>query len=150
MRGLFYVAEGIIAEEELQMGAYHLNPKIKESILLSPLLEPDHFYHLHQYFMRDKLNSTKLSTTQLRAHMIKTAERAAKLDNLLYTSEHQSPPWTRLGINAPFSSQNPEDEVVHFQSFDNQFEYTESKHHPSIDLRSMTKREMDDVLIMPQ
>ena len=146
MRELFYVAEGIIAEEELQMGAYHLNPKIKESILLSPLLEPDHFYHLHQYFMRDKLNSTKSSTTQLRAHMIETAERAAKLENLLYTSEHQSPSWTRLGINAPFSSQNPEDGIVHFQSFDNQYKYTESKHHPNVDLRSMTKQEMDEVL----
>lgn len=140
------MAEGIIAEEELQMGAYHLNPLIKQSILLSPLLEPDHFYHLHQYFMKDELNSSKTSTTELRAHMIQTAERAARLENLFYTSEHQSPSWTRLGINVPFSSPNPEDDVIHCQSFDNQYMYTESKHHPSIALNRIAKREMEEIL----
>ena len=140
------MAEGIIAEEELQMGAYHLNPSIKQAILLSPLEEPDHFYHLHQYLMREKLNSTKVTTNHLRTIMIETAERAAQLDNLLYTSEHQSPPWTRLGINPPFSSLNPEDEVLHFQSFDDQYKYTESKHHPSIPLNSATKRELNEVV----
>lgn len=145
MRELFYVAEGIIAEEELQMGAYHLNPMIKRSTLLSPLKEPDHFYHLHQYFTREKLNSTKALTTQLRAHMIHTAERAAQLDNLLYTSEHQSPPWTRLGINAPYSPQGPEDGIIHFQSFDDQNKYPESKHHPSTSLNSVAKRDLGEV-----
>ena len=140
------MAEGIIAEEELQMGAYHLNPSIKQAILLSPLKEPDHFYHLHQYFMREKLNSTKILTTHLRTLMIQTAERAAQLDNLLYTSEHQSPPWTRLGINAPFSSLDPDDGVLHFQSFDDQYTYAESKHHPSTPLNSVNKRETDEVV----
>ena len=146
MKELFYVAEGIIAEEELQMGAYHLNPSIKQAILLSPLKEPDHFYHLHQYLMREKLNSTKIMTNQLRTIMIETAKRAAQLDNLLYTSEHQSPPWTRLGINPPFSSLNPDDGVLHFQSFDDQYKYTESKHHPRTPLNSVIKREMDEVV----
>ena len=140
------MAESIIAEEELQMGAYHLNPSIKQAILLSPLKEPDHFYHLHQYFMREKLNSTKTLTTHLRTLMIQTAERAAQLDNLLYTSEHQSPPWTRLGINAPFSSLDPDDGVLHFQSFDDQYTYAESKHHPSTPLNSVNKRETDEVV----
>jgi hypothetical protein len=146
MRELFYVAEGIIAEEELQMGAYHLNPAIKQAILLSPLREPDHFYHLHRYLMREKLNLTKTMTNRLRTIMIETAERAAQLDNLLYTSEHQSPPWTRLGINPPFSSRNPDDGLLHFQSFDDQYKYTESKHHPSTPLSNATKREMNEVV----
>ena len=146
MKELFHVAEGIIAEEELQMGAYHLNPSVKQAILLSPLREPDHFYHLHQYLMKEKLNSTKITTNQLRTVMIKTAKRAAQLDNLLYTSEHQSPPWTRLGINPPFSSRNPDDGILHFQSFDDQYKYTESKHHPSTPLNGTTKREMSEVV----
>ncbi len=146
MKELFYVAEGIIAEEGLQMGAHHLNPSIKQAILLSPLKEPDHFYHLHQYIMREKLNSTKIVTNQLRILMIQTAERAAQLDNLLYTSEHQSPPWTRLGINPPFSSKNPDDGILHFRSFDNQFKYMESKHHPSIPLNGVSKREVNEVV----
>lgn len=151
MRDLFYVADGIIAEEELQMGVHHLNPKVKQSILLSPLYEEDHFYHVHQYLMRERLNSTKAAISQLRAHMIHTAERAASLDSLLYTSELQSPPWTRLGINAPFSAQSDDgdgllEKVVHFQSFDDQYKYTESMHHPSSALDSGTKREMEEVL----
>lgn len=146
MKELFYVAEGIIAEEELQMGTYHLNPSIREAILLSPLREPDHFYHLHQYFMREKLNSTKITANRLRTAMIETAERAAQLDNLLYTSEHQSPPWTRLGVNPPFSSRNPDDGILHFQSFDDQYKYTESKHHPSTPLNGATQREMSEVV----
>lgn len=146
MKELFYVAEGIIAEEELQMGAHHLNPSIKHAILLSPLKEPDHFYHLHQYFMREKLNSTKITTNQLRTLMIQTAERAAQLNNLLYTSEHQSPPWTRLGINPPFSTLDPDDRILHFQSFNDQFKYMESKHHPSTPLNGMSKREVNEVV----
>ena len=146
MRDLFYVAEGIIAEEELQMGNYNLNPRIKSSILLSPLTEPDHFYHLHQYFMRERLTSMKDLTTKLRAHMIQTAERAAQLENLLYTSQHQSPPWTTLGINAPFSSPNPEDGVVHFESFDDNHGYYESLHHPNTSLNGVTRNEMKEVV----
>ena len=145
VRELFYVAEGLIAEEELQMSTYHHNAKIKESVLLSPLSEADHFYHLHRYFMKEKLNSTKAVTARLRAHMIDTAEREARLDNLLYTSEHQSPPWSRLGINPPFSPQDPQDGMIHFQSFDDQFKYSESKHHPNTSYNSVTKREMYEV-----
>ena len=146
MKELFYVAEGIVSEEDLQMGVHHLNPSLKRAVVLAPLKEPDHFYHLHHYFMREKLNSTKILVNKLRNHLTDTAERVARFGNLLNNSGHRPSPWTRLGVNAPFSSLNPDEEVLHFQSFDDNFMYTESKFRPGVPLSDEMKREKDKVV----
>ena len=129
MRELFYKADDVFAEEELQIGEHRLNPSIKKALLLTPLNEPDHFYHLHQYYTELELKGAKLSAKQLRLHMIQMAELGAKTDSILHMSETHSPLWTRMGVNPPHLPAN-ENEVVHFQSFDYQYKYTESMHYP--------------------
>ena len=145
MKELFYQAQGLIAEEELQVGEHHLNPSVKTAILLSPLTEPEHFYHLHYYYSKEHFNTTKLTSKALRAHMIQTAERGAQSNSLLHTTHHQSPPWTKLGVNSPFLPSNLED-VIHCQSFDSQYRYTEAKFYPSHPVSSLVRSDMNEVL----
>ena len=144
MRDLFYQAQGVIAEEELQLGEHHLNPDIERAILLGPLTEPDHFYHLHHYYSSEQLNSTKVASTRLRARMIETSEKGAQLDALIHTSEHQSPPWTKLGVNSPFLPSSIED-LIHWQSLDNQYRYTEAKFNPSHQISNVERSDVTEV-----
>lgn len=144
MKELFYQAKGIIAEEELQLGEHHLNPSVKTAILLSPLQEPEHFYHLHQHYSSKELNSTKVAATRMQVHMIQTAERGTQSDSFLHTNEHQSPPWTKLGINPPYLPSKVED-LIHWQALDSQYRYTEAKFHPSHPISSLEKGNMNEV-----
>ena len=144
MRDLFYQARGIIAEEELQLGEHRLNPSIGRAILLRPLTEPDHFYHLHHYYSTQKLNSTKVASTKLRAHMILSAEKGAQSDFLIHTSEHQSPPWTKLGVNSPFLPSAIED-LIHWQNLDNQYWYVEAMFNPSHRISSVEQNDINEV-----
>ena len=86
MRELFYQAQGLIAEEELQVGEHRFNPSVDTAILLSPLTEPEHFYNLHHHYSKEHFNTTKVATKRLRAHMIQTAEKGAQSNSLLHTS----------------------------------------------------------------
>ena len=76
--------------------------------------------------------------------MIQTAERGARSDSLLLTSEHQSPPWTKLGINAPYMVE-PGEEVIHFQSLDDHYRYTESMHYPSHSVSNRIRQDMKEL-----
>lgn len=131
MRELFYSADTPIEQEELQTGEHSFNDRIKRSIVLSPLTKPEHFFSLHHYYTSALLDSVSANNTKLRAHMIQTTQRGAQSDSLLRSSEHQSPAWTKLGVNSPYKPTTLEEEVVHFQPVDGQFAYTESKHFPS-------------------
>ena len=144
-RELFYKARGLLAEEELQMGEHQLNPSLKKAVLLSPLAQPDHFYHMHYYFVKERLNVTRTAATQLRLHMIHTADMAAESDSYAHTSIHQSPSWTRLGVNAPYRPHSSED-VVHCQSFDSRYKYIESKQYPSHPLSSLVASDLESIV----
>ena len=144
MKELFYHAQGTLAQEELQLGAHHLNPSVKAAIALSPLLEPDHFYHLHHYYSSEKFNSSRAAAIKLRAHMIQTAEKGAASDSLEHMNEHQTPLWTKLGVNSPFLPSKVED-MIHWQSYDNQYKYTEAKFYPSHPISALAKRDMNEV-----
>lgn len=145
MRELFYQAQGLISEEELQVGEHRFNPSVDTAILLSPLTEPEHFYNLHHHYSKEHFNTTKVATKRLRAHMIQTAEKGAQSNSLLHTSQHQSPPWTKLGVNSPFLPSNPDD-IIHCQGFDSQYRYTESKHYPGHPVSSLVHSDMNEVL----
>ncbi len=145
MQELFYRAEGVLAEEELQVGQHHLNPATKRAVLLTPLVEPDHFYHLHQYYSSEELSNTKTVTAELREHMIKTAEKGARSDSLLHTNEHQSPTWTKLGVSPPYLASKTED-LIHWQTFDDQYQYTEAKFYPNHPLGGQIKQDTSEVL----
>ena len=145
MQELFYKAHGLLSEEELQLGEHHLNPRIKKALLLSPLTMPEHFYHMHYYYVKDQLNASRAAATQLRLHMIETADRAAESDTYAHTSIHQTPSWTRLGVNTPFHPALVQD-VIHCQSFDGEYRYTESKHYPSHPLSSLVAGDLEDII----
>ena len=146
VKSLFYEAEGLVAEEELQTGEHYLNPLLSKAVMLSPLTHADHFYHLHHHFSKEEFNLTKISTTKLRAHLIQTAELALQSTSRLHTSDHQSPTWTRLGINPPYLPSDDEEDIIHFQSFDAHYRYTESKHYPSHPISPALQSDMDTVL----
>lgn len=130
MRELFYSANTLTEQDELQTGDHRFNDRVKRSITLSPLTIPEHFYSLHQYYTTTLLDSVSTNNTRLRAHMIKTTERGAKSDSLLRSSEHQSPAWTKLGVNPPYKPTDLREELIHFQPLDKQFAYSESTHYP--------------------
>ena len=142
---LFYKARGILSEEELQLGEHQLNPNLKKAVLLSPLTRPEHFYHMHYYYVREQLNASRVAATRLRLHMIQTADMAAESDTYAHTSVHQSPPWTRLGVNAPYHPLSVES-VIHCQSFDSEYSYTESKHYPAHPLSSLIAGDLKDII----
>lgn len=131
MEQLFYSANTLIEQEELQTGEHSFNDRVNRALVLSPLTDPTHFYSLHQYYTAVLLDSVTTNNTKLRAHMIQTTERGAQSDSLLRSSEHQSPPWTKLGVNPPYKPTDPEEELIHFQPLDAQYAYSESKHYPS-------------------
>lgn len=143
MKELFYTAENSIEQEELQTGDYHFNQKMRRALTLSPLSKPEHFYSMHHHYTMEMLNSVTRNNTKLRAHMIETAERGAQSDSLLRSSEHQFPPWTKLGVNLPYKPSNLEEDLIHFQSSDGEFVYTESKHYPKHPI-SQEERESTD------
>ena len=142
---LFYKARGLLSEEELQLGQHHLNPSLKRALLLSPLTQPEHFYHMHYYYVRGELNASRLAATQLRLHMIETADRAAESDNYAHTSVHQSPGWTRLGVNSPYRPRTAGD-AIHCLSFDSEYRYTESKHYPSHHLSGVVATDLEEIV----
>lgn len=146
MRELFYKADDVFAEEELQIGEHRLNPSIRKALLLTPLNEPDHFYHLHQYYTELNLKGAKVSTKKLRIHVIQTAELEAKTDSTVHTSENHSPLWTRMGVNSPHLPANEKEEVIHFQSFDYQYKYTESMHYPIHSLSSIEHKDIKKIV----
>ena len=108
-------------------------------------MQPEHFYHMHYYFIREQLNTSRVIATQLRQHMILTADKAAESDTYAHTSIHQSPSWTRLGVNAPYHPKSTRD-VIHCQSFDTEYSYTESKHYPSHPLSSLVASDLEHVI----
>jgi hypothetical protein len=143
MEELFYNADNLIEQEELQTGDHSYNDRVQRAVVLSPLLEPMHFYSLHQYFSAVLLDSVNTNNTKLRAHMIQTTERGTQSDSLLHSSGHQSPPWTKLGVNPPYKPSGPEEELVHFQPMDEQFVYSESKHYPSRPVNIAERRSIE-------
>ena len=146
MKELFYSASTLIEQEELQTGDHSFNYKVKRAIVITPLNEPEHFYNMHHYSTSDLLHSINANNTVLRAHMIQTTERGAQSDSLLRSSEHQSPPWTKLGVNPPYNPTNHEDEdVIHFQPIDRHLAYTESKHHPSRPISDTEQKSISSV-----
>lgn len=126
------------------MGQHHLNPATKRAILLSPLVEPDHFYYLHQYYSSKDLNARRVVTKDLREHMIRTAEKGARSDSLLHTNEHQSPTWTKLGVNPPYLPGKDTD-LIRWQSFDDQSCYAEAKFFPSQPISFQIKQDTSEV-----
>lgn len=142
---LFYSANNLIEQEELQTGEHSYNDKVSNAITLTPLTKPDHFYNLHHYYTAILLNSVSVNNSRLRAHMIKTSERGAQSDSLLQSNEHQSPPWTKLGVNPPYKPTDTEDDVIWFESLDEHLVYTESKHYPSRPVSRNEQRGIDAV-----
>ncbi len=116
--------------------------KVNSAITVAPLTKPSHFYDIHHYYTTDLLDSISVNNTRLRAHMIETAERGAQSDSLLRSSEHQSPPWTKLGVNPPYKPSNSKEDVLHFQLSDKSSVYAESKHEPR---RSISKAEQGNI-----
>ena len=145
MEELFYSANTLVEQEELQTGEHRFNGRVKRAISLSPLTDPTHFYSLHQYYAATMLESVSSNNTKLRAHMIQTAERGAQSDSLLRSSEHHSPPWTKLGVNPPYKPADPKEELIHFRPLDAQFAYSESKHYPSRLVSSAERRSVEGV-----
>lgn len=147
MKELFYSADDPLEQEEMQMGEHRYNNRLHRAITLTPLAKVEHFYHLHQYYSRVTLEALSAESAKLRTHMIQTAELGAQLDSILHTSEHQSPAWTKLGINLPYKSVDTEqDNLIHFQVSDNSLTYTESKHSPSRPVRATERKDTDMVL----
>ncbi len=131
MEELFYSAADEIDEDQLQLGEHSLNPSIQRALLVSPLKEPDHFYHYHLYQTGKILGHTKQAVKELRAHLLHVTELSAAHSNSLNsTSEHHAPPWTTLGLHPPYFPQSVDEDVTHFQMFDNVHKYTESLHYP--------------------
>lgn len=100
---------------------------------------------MHYYYLKEQLNSSRVTATQLRLHMIHTADMAAESDTYAHTSIHQSPSWSRLGVNSPYHPQSVED-IIHCQSFDSQYRYTESQHHPSHPLSSLVASDLEEII----
>lgn len=140
MKELFYSPDDLVEQEELQTGIHSLNDRVRKALSVTPLTRPDHFYSIHHYYILDQLESVSANNTKLRDHMIQTAERGAQSDSLLRSSEHQSPPWTKLGVNSPYKPKDPAEDVIHFQPSDRDLVYTESKHYP-VHPPSHTQRE---------
>lgn len=138
---MFYSADSLLEQEELHRGEHSYNDKVKRAITVTPLTKPNHFYNMHHYYTNDLLNSVNVNNTKLRAHMIQTAERGAQSDSLLRSSEHQSPPWTKLGVNPPYKPTNSKEDVIHFQLSNTNAVYEESKHKPC---RSMSEAEQSN------
>lgn len=145
MEELFYSANTLVEQEELQTGEHRFNSRVKRAIALSPLTDPTHFYSLHQYYTAAMLESVNSNNTKLRAHMIQTIERGAQSDSLLRSSEHQSPPWTKLGVNPPYKPADPEEELIHFRPMDAHFAYSEAKHYPSRFVSSAQRKSAEEV-----
>lgn len=145
MKELFYSANTLTEQEELQTGEHSFKDDIERSIVLSPLTNPEHFYNLHRHYTAALLDSVSTNNTKLRAHMIQTTERGAESDSLLRSSEHQSPAWTKLGVNPPYKPTDPEEELVHFQPLDAHFTYSESKHYPSRTVSDVEQKSVDRV-----
>ena len=141
MKELIYNAESSMEQADLQTGDYQFNYIMKKAITLTPLVKPEHLYNVHRYYASLMLDSVNTNNTRLRAHMIETAERGAQSDSLLRSSEHQSPPWTKLGVNLPYKpSDIAEEDVIHFRPLDGEYVYSESKHYPK-DLISRAERD---------
>ena len=128
------------------MGEHHLNPNLKRPVLLSPLTQPEHFYHMHYYFVKERLNASRVTATKLRLHMIQTADKAVESDTgYAHTSVHHSPPWTRLGVNSPYQPHSVEN-IIHCQSFDSEYRYTESQHYPSHPMSSLVASDLEEIV----
>lgn len=145
MKKLFYSANSLVEQEELQTGEHDFNDRVNKAIMLTPLTKPEHFYNMHRHFTTVLLDSVSVNNTKLRAHVIQTAERGAQSDSLLRSSEHQSPPWTKLGVNPPYKPTDLEEDVIHFQPSDGRYAYTESKHHPSQLISDAEQENIDKV-----
>ena len=112
---------------------------------MSPLTHPDHFYHMHYYHIRKQLDTSRQTATQLRLHMMETADLVAASDTYAHTSVHQSPGWTHLGVSAPYHSHNAEDNI-HCLSFDSEYRYTESRHYPSHPLSVLLASDLGEIV----
>ena len=142
MQEFFYKAEGIIAEEELQIGQHHLNPVLKKAVLLSPLQEPQHFYHLHHYYSLVELNVTKSVSKGIKTHMVSSAEMVTHSSQSPYMND---PLWAKLSAKLPYLPPQVE-ELIHWTAFDTQFLYTESSHLPSSPLPASYHAEINSIV----
>ena len=113
--------------------------------MLSPLTQPEHFYNMHYYLVKEQLSSSRMAATQLRLHMIDTADMVAESDTFVHGSIHQSPSWTKLGVNSPYHPPNVPD-VIHCQSFDSEHRYIEASHYPSHPLSSLAVNDLETLV----
>ncbi len=128
MEELFYNAADEIDEEQLQLGEHNLNPSIQRALLVSPLKEPDHFYHYHLYQTGKIMGHSKQTMKELRAQLLLITELSAQSKPLYL--QHHSPSWTKLGVNLPYRPQTVDEGLTHFQMLDDKYKYTESLHYP--------------------
>ena len=145
MNELFHEAEGVIAEEELQLGEYQFSPFVNRAVLLSPMTMPEHFYRLHQHYTQDMLNTSKLEAAELRAEVFNMAELGAASTSPALGAGHLTPFWTRLGVNPPLVAEKAEN-LINWESFDSQYHYTEMKFQPSSQISLPIKEDMQRVL----
>lgn len=127
MEELFYKAADNIDEEQLQLGDHSVNPSIQRALLVSPLREPDHFYHYHLYQTNKILGVSKQSMKKLKTQLLSITDLSAQQ---VKSSEHHSPSWTKLGVNLPYLPQTVDEGITHFQMLDDKYKYTESLHYP--------------------